>query len=70
MKESIKREDNRNMESYISRLEALLSKAPERQRKIGNSVNNVAGRDTKHLPNFSNSNIINSQLWKKDNSGN
>ena len=65
MKEPIKREDTRNIESYTKRLEELLSQIP-RQHKIGHNINNnVAGINTKHLPNFSTSHIIDSQLWKK-----
>lgn len=67
MKEGIRREETRNIESYVERLEKLLSQTPERRRKIGNNTgNNVAGVNTRHLPNFSTSNIINTQLWKKD----
>jgi hypothetical protein len=70
MKEEIRREETRNIESYITRLEDLLSKQPTRQRKIVNSTNNnIAGPNTGHLPNFSTSNIIDTQLFKKD-SGN
>lgn len=67
MKEEIRREETRNIESYVERLEKLLSQKPERQRKIANNTkNNVAGVNTGHVPNFSTSNIINTQLWKKD----
>lgn len=69
MKEEIRREDTRNFESYVERLEKLLSQPSERQRKMGNSGNNIAGFDTKHLPNFSTSSIIDPQLWKKNNNG-
>lgn len=67
MKEPIKREDARSIESYVDRLEQLLARTPARQHKIGHDItNNVAGFNTKHLPNFSTSNIIDSQLWKKE----
>lgn len=70
MKEGIGREETRNLEPYIQRLEKLLAQSSDRQHKIGNTTgNNVAGNNTKHLPNFSTNSIIDSQLWKKDNSG-
>lgn len=67
MKEEIRREETRNIGSYVERLEKLLSQKSERQRKIANNTgNNVAGVNVGHLPNFSTSNIINTKLWKKD----
>jgi hypothetical protein len=68
MKEIIRREETRNIESYVERLEMLLSQKPKKEYKIANQTgNNIAGVDTKHLPHFSSSNIINPVLWKKDN---
>jgi len=70
MKDQIRREDTRSLESYVERLERLLAQPKERQHKIGNTTNNnVAGFNTKHLPNFSTSSIINPQLWKTNKSG-
>ena len=64
MHNEIKREDTRNLEAYISRLQDALSKTA-RKHKINNLSNkNVGGQNTGHIPYFSNSSIINSSLWK------
>jgi len=66
MKEGIRREETRELDSLIDRLERSLSAvSSDRQRKIQNPKN-VAGNNVSHLPTMTSSSIVDSIFWKKD----
>lgn len=67
MKEGIRREETRALDSLIDRLEqSLQTVSSDRQRKIQTNQKNIAGTNVSHLPIMTSSNIVDSVFWKKD----